>query len=97
MKRSEGRNFIVIAGIRKSARQGRSTLVSSLTRLSGPMIVGPQYTFSGGYAENPDIDPFAYLRDVLARLSTHPADRLPELLPDAWLAAHPRARRKAAS
>ncbi|MGE5754465.1 MAG: IS66 family transposase, partial [Planctomycetaceae bacterium] len=44
-----------------------------------------------------DIDPFAYLRDVLARLPTHPADRLPELLPDAWLAAHPRARRKAAS
>ncbi len=44
-----------------------------------------------------DIDPFAYLRDVLARLPPHPADRLPELLPDAWLAAHPRARRKAAS
>jgi transposase len=42
-------------------------------------------------------DPFAYLKDVLERLPTHPTDRLAELLPDAWLAAHPRARRKAAS
>lgn len=33
------------------------------------------------------IDPFAYLRDVLARISTHPQNRLEELLPDHWLAA----------
>jgi transposase len=33
------------------------------------------------------IDPFAYLRDVFARISAHPANRLPELLPDQWKAA----------
>ena len=42
-------------------------------------------------------DPFAYLKDVLERLPTQPIDRLAELLPDAWLAAHPRSRRKIAS
>ena len=30
------------------------------------------------------IDPQAYLRDVLDRISTHPAKRLDELLPDRW-------------
>ena len=33
------------------------------------------------------MDSFAYLRDVLERLPTHPADRLEELLPHRWLAA----------
>jgi hypothetical protein len=33
------------------------------------------------------IDPFAYLRDVLGRLPTQPAERLAELLPDRWLGA----------
>ena len=42
-------------------------------------------------------DPFAYLKDVLERLPTHPIDRLAELLPDVWFAAHPRARRDVAS
>ncbi len=32
------------------------------------------------------IDPQAYLRDVLDRISTHPASRLDELLPDRWQA-----------
>src|SRR5262245_24571798 len=41
-------------------------------------------------------DPFAYLKDVLERLPTQRVDRLGELLPDAWFAAHPRARRKVA-
>jgi len=36
-----------------------------------------------------DLDPFAYLRDVFARLPTLPADRLDELLPDRWQAAPP--------
>ena len=38
------------------------------------------------------IDPFAYLRDIFDRISTHPASRLAELLPDQW-----RAERRAAS
>ena len=33
------------------------------------------------------IDAFAYLRDVLERLPTHPAERLEELLPHCWKAA----------
>jgi transposase len=33
------------------------------------------------------IDSFAYLRDVLGRLPTHPAERLEELLPHLWKAA----------
>jgi transposase len=33
-----------------------------------------------------EIDPQAYLRDVLDRISTHPARRIEELLPDRWRA-----------
>jgi transposase len=33
------------------------------------------------------IDPFAYLRDIFERISSHPKKRLGELLPDEWLAA----------
>jgi hypothetical protein len=43
------------------------------------------------------VDPFAYLKDILERLPTQPADRLGELLPDAWVAANPDARRRVAS
>ena len=35
------------------------------------------------------IDPFAYLRDVLDRVSTHPNSRIEELLPDLWKPAEP--------
>jgi transposase len=34
------------------------------------------------------VDPFAYLRDVLTRIASHPHHRLPELLPDRWKAAN---------
>jgi transposase len=34
--------------------------------------------------KNLGIDPFVYLRDVLERISTHPARRIEELLPDKW-------------
>lgn len=34
------------------------------------------------------VDPFAYLRDMLDLVSTHPASRIEELLPDRWAAAH---------
>jgi transposase len=38
-------------------------------------------------AKRNHIDPFAYLRDVFARISAHPQNRLEELLPDKWAAA----------
>lgn len=34
--------------------------------------------------ERHEVDPFAYLRDVLARLPDHPVNQLDELLPDRW-------------
>ncbi|WP_206108265.1 IS66 family transposase [Paludisphaera soli] len=38
------------------------------------------------------IDPFAYLRDVLDRVSINPARKVAELLPDRWWAAHSESR-----
>ncbi|MFC1806571.1 IS66 family transposase [Planctomycetota bacterium] len=35
-----------------------------------------------------DIDPFAYLRDVLERVATHPSSGIAVLLPPNWKAAH---------
>jgi transposase len=37
-----------------------------------------------GSAKMNDLDPYAYLSDVLARLPTHPARRVAELLPHRW-------------
>src|SRR5882672_1377091 len=37
-----------------------------------------------GSAKMNDLDPYAYLSDVLARLPTHPARRIAELLPNHW-------------
>jgi hypothetical protein len=31
-----------------------------------------------------EIDPFMYFRDVLARVSTYPTDKIDELLPNEW-------------
>jgi transposase len=35
------------------------------------------------------VDPFVYFRDVLGRISTHPASRIDELLPGEWKKSHP--------
>ena len=35
-------------------------------------------------AKRHGLDPFAYLRDLLRRIPTHPQSRISELLPDAW-------------
>jgi hypothetical protein len=51
------------------------------------------YSFTGSFKHH-EIDPFAYLRDILGHLPTHPADQLEELLPDVWFASHPSARSK---
>jgi hypothetical protein len=50
-----------------------------------------------GSCRHLDLDPFAYLADVLRRLPSHPADQLGQLLPDAWFTSHPAARRKTAA
>ena len=50
-----------------------------------------------GHLKHHDIDPFAYLQDVLRRLPSHPSGQLDELLPEVWFAAHPSARRKTAA
>ena len=51
-----------------------------------------------GTCKRHQIDPFAYLKDVLERLAV-PSRRSvwANSLPDAWVAAHPQARRKIAS
>jgi hypothetical protein len=50
-----------------------------------------------GTCKHLDIDPFAFLDDVLRRLPSRPAGWLDELLPDTWFALHPSARRKTAA
>jgi IS66 C-terminal element len=44
-----------------------------------------------------DIDPFAYLQDILRHLPSHLGDQLDELLSDVWFALHRTARRKRAA
>jgi hypothetical protein len=45
-----------------------------------------------GSCKRHQINPFAYLKDVLGRLPAWPHDRLGELLPDVWIAVNPFAR-----
>jgi len=67
--------------------------------LRGPVVGRRNYTFFGSdnggrtaavlysliaSARRHGLDPFAYLRDVIARISDHPSHRLEELLPDHW-------------
>jgi len=40
-------------------------------------------------AKRHGLDPFAYLRDVIGRISDHPASRIADLLPDRWAPAAP--------
>jgi transposase len=54
------------------------------------------YSFTGT-CKHHDIDPFAYLTDILRRLPSHPAGELDEFLPNVWFKAHPAARRKTAA
>jgi hypothetical protein len=67
--------------------------------LRGPVVGRRNYTFFGSdnggrtaavlysliaSAKRHGLDPFAYLRDVISRISDHPSNKLEELLPDHW-------------
>jgi hypothetical protein len=67
--------------------------------LRGPVLGRRNYTFFGSdnggrtaavlysliaSAKRHGLDPFAYLRDVISRISDHPSNKLYELLPDHW-------------
>jgi transposase len=67
--------------------------------LRGPVLGRRNYTFFGSdnggrtaavlysliaSAKRHGLDPFAYLRDVISRISDHPSSKLHELLPDHW-------------
>ena len=43
-----------------------------------------------------DVEPFAYLRDVLGRISDHPMSRIEELLPGRWHALDASSQRRGA-
>lgn len=43
-----------------------------------------------------EIDPFAYFRDVLTRISTHAANKIDELLPGNWKKSENSAKKAAA-
>jgi transposase len=42
-----------------------------------------------GTCKHRNIDPLAYIEDILRRLPSHPADQLGLLLPDVWFTSHP--------
>jgi hypothetical protein len=44
-------------------------------------------------AKSSQVEPFAYVRDLLMQFSGKPPDDLSKLLPDEWLKSHPEARR----
>jgi hypothetical protein len=50
-----------------------------------------------GTCKHHEVDPFAYLQDILRRLPFHPCGQRDELLPDVWFTSHPSARRKTAA
>ena len=79
-------------------------------RMVRPIVIGRKnYLFlgsdSGGKAaailysvmasaKSNQLERFAYVRDLLLRVSGERTEHLPELLPDAWLKRHPEARRR---
>jgi hypothetical protein len=50
---------------------------------AGAMLAANIYSLVASCKLN-DIDPFAYFRDVLIRISTHPMEKIDELLPSNW-------------
>jgi transposase len=75
---------------------GETTFPQDNGRDRGGRTAAVLYSLTGT-CKHHGIDLFAYLQDILHRLPSHPADQLDELLPDAWFASHPSARRKGAA
>lgn len=50
---------------------------------AGAMRAANIYSLAASCKLN-DIDPFAYFRDVLVRISIHPMEKIDELLPSNW-------------
>ena len=79
-------------GKSKPPFDGRMAAWSALQCLSGPRFPSSRriYTSVGTMrlrrltAKMNDIDPQAWLADVLARIAEHPVQRLDELLPWSW-------------
>jgi len=65
------------------AKRG-STLMEGSIHLHSGILAAVIYSLIAAY-KLCEIDPFAYLRDVLDRISTHPASRIAELTPSHWM------------
>lgn len=60
---------------------------------NGGMAAAILYSIMASAKAN-QVEPFAYVRDLLVRLSGNHPDDLSELLPDQWLQTHPESRRR---
>ena len=89
----DGNNTVALAGLLPGVTDLNAPATNTSDR-GGPTAA----TLSTlvGSCKRLQVDPFAYLKDVLDRLSTHPAERLGELLPYAWIAVKPFPRLKVA-
>jgi transposase len=54
-------------------------------------VSAQQHVFAHRHGQLNDVDPRAWLADVLARIADHPASRLHELLPWNWNRSQPTA------
>jgi transposase len=78
-------------GLRLHARYGQNGWAIALGRgnwlFAGSLRAGQRAAAVMSLIQSAKLnghDPYAYLRDVLARLPTQPASRLDELLPHRW-------------
>jgi hypothetical protein len=74
---------MVFPGIREF-NQSRAHSVAAGRPLPRPQVDEPVHHLQGAGDR-----PQAYLRDALDRISTHPAKRIDELLPDRWQELRP--------
>jgi hypothetical protein len=83
-------NNVSERGVRAQAIRRKNYLFVGSDR--GGRTAATLYSLVGSCRRH-QLDPFAYLKNILERLPAPPADRLGKLLPNAWLETHPQARR----